>query len=289
HDIDGGDIVRVFVDQSGIPVVVTEIVADPVDDRGQPAVGHVRALVARTPGLREIDPRRLPNYPRNPRSAEGERWLVQNAPRAVLVAEFIAERRAPSGTTYGDDPRLFVQWSPAPIEAPDDQTADRLRQEPCDHVSPFAGAIVRFSQPIDPATVRALDTLFFATRDVLDGEGIREFVERRGIDPQAFNPDKYRTPHLIAATALPIDGSNTAFRLQTPFGFWLDEAMRRADEGQTFATKRHHYHLHVLGGANGIRDRAGNALDLQWTLTARDHVVIPFALDVRRDARGVPL
>src|SRR5690606_4085363 len=135
HDIDGGDIVRVFVDQSGIPVVVTEIVADPVDDRGQPAVGHVRALVARTPGLREIDPRRLPNYPRNPRSAEGERWLVQNAPRAVLVAEFIAERRAPSGTTYCDDPRLFVPSSPPPSDGPNVQTVIRLRPVAIDSVS----------------------------------------------------------------------------------------------------------------------------------------------------------
>ncbi|MEZ5966655.1 MAG: hypothetical protein R3F56_22650 [Planctomycetota bacterium] len=280
HDIDDGDVIRLFIDNGSVPVLVTDIIADPLDDRGLPAVSHVRALVTRTAGLRENDPRRLPNYPSDPRSPQGEQWLVANAPRAVLMAEFAAERRA-GGRTYGDDPRYFVQWSPAPL-------AGVAVSEPCDDVSPFAGAVVRFSQPVDPATVRAADTLFFATRDVMDPAALLSFVQRQNIDPQVFDVQKFRTPHLVAATALPVDGSNTTFRLQAPYGFYLDAAMRRADEGQSFANKTFKYQLHVVSGTNGIADTSGNQLELGW-LTPRQHVAVPFALDMRRDGSGRPL
>lgn len=281
HDIDDGDVIRLFIDNSGIPVVVTDVIADPVDDRGAPAVAHVRVLVPRTVGLRENDPRRLPNYPSNPRSPEGERWLVANAPRAVLVVEFTGERRAPNGQIYGDDPRWFVQWSPAPL-------VGALRSEPCDNVSPFAGAVVRFSQPVNSETVRPADTLFFATRDVLDPAGMLDFVRQRNIDPDLFDQNKYRTPHLVAASAVPVDGAHTTFRLQTPLGFYLDGAMRQSDESLAFADKRYKYHLHVVGGPSGIRDLSGQELDLRW-LTPRLHVGIPFALDMRRANGGQPL
>lgn len=283
HDLDAGDVIRLFIDNSGVPVLVTGIIADPVDDRGQPAVSHVRALVTRTPGLRENDPSRLPNYPSNPRSPQGEAWLVANAPRAVVEAEFTGERRNQSGQIYGDDPRYFVQWSPAPLAA-QGATPD----EPCDHVSPFAGAVVRFSQPIDLATVRSADSLFFATRDVMDPAEMLAFALRQNIDPAVFDPNKYRTPHLVAASAVPVDGGNTTFRLQTPLGFHLDGAMRQSDESLPFASKRYKYYLHVVNGPEGIADTSGSQLDLGW-LTPRGHAAVPFALDMRRASGGAPL
>lgn len=283
HDLDAGDVIRLFIDNGSLPVLVTDIVADPVDDRGLPAVGHVRALVARTPGLRENDPRRLPNYPSNPRSPQGEQWLVANAPRAVVVAAFTGERRNQAGQIYGDDPRYFVQWSPAPLAA-----QGAVANEPCDNVSPFAGAVVRFSQPIDLATVRAADSLFFATRDVLDPAELLAFVQGQNIDPAVFDAEKFRTPHLVAATAVPVDGSNTTFRLQAPFGFYLDGAMRQSDESLPFASKRYKYFLHVVAGPEGIADTSGNQLDLGW-LTPRVHAAVPFALDMRRASGGAPL
>jgi hypothetical protein len=284
HDVDQGDVLRLLIDDTGVPVVVTAIIADPVDDRGQPGVTHVRALVARTAGLRENDPRRLPGYPSDPRSPEGERWLVANAPRAVLDAEFTAQRRAPNGDVYGDDPRYFVQWSPAPLPNPDGS-----RPEPGDAVSPFAGAVVRFTKPIDPATVRSLDSLFFATRDLLDPGAAIEFVRQRNIDPATFDPSKFWTPHLVAAEDLAVDGAASTFRLQAPLGFYLDAAMRTADENRAFADKRYRYHMHVVAGAGGIKDRAGNQLDLGDAISPRGYVAIPFALDMRRDAGNVPL
>ncbi len=284
HEIDDGDGIRLFIDNSGIPVAVTEILADPLDDRGQPSVGHVRALVTRTVGLRENDPRRLPGYPSNPRSVAGERWLAANAPRAVLDAEFAAQRRIGNGPVFGDDPRNFVQWSPAPLP-----NADGSPLEPGDNVSPFAGAIVRFNRPVDPASVQPLDSLFCATRDLLDAAGIQQFVQQRGIDPALFSHAKFMTPHLVAGTVVAVDAVGTTFRLQAPLGMYLDAAMRSVDETRTFAAKSFKYYVHVVGGRDGIKDATGGQLDLQFLTTPGLHVAAPFALDMRRTGSGVTL
>lgn len=283
HDIDDGDVIRLFIDNSGIPVVITDVLADPLDDRGLPAVGHVRALVTRTVGLRENDPRRLPGYPSNPRSPAGERWLAANAPRAVLDAEFAAERRIGSGPIFGDDPRNFVRWSPTPLP-----NADGSPLEPGDGVSPFAGAIVRFNRAVDPATVRPLDTFFCATRDVLDPAALLQFVQQRGIDPALFSIDKFMTPHLVAGSVAAVDASGSSFRLQAPLGLYLDAAMRTADETAAFAAKRFKYFIHLVTGPDGIKDLASGQLDLQF-LTPRLHIAAPFALDMRRSSNGATL
>lgn len=283
HELDVGDTIRLLVDNTGIPVLVTELVADPVDDRERPAVSHVRALVAFHPALAANDPRRLPNYPSNPQSPAGEAWLVANAPRAVVVAEFGAERRNQAGQTYGDDPRYFVQWSPSPLANPDGSLP-----EACDQVSPFAGAIVRFNGSVDLNTVRPLDTLFVATRRVLDPAELQAFLQERGIDPQTFSVDKFRTPHLVAGERVALDGAQTVFRLQPPLGFYLDAAMRTADQARAFASKQFRYWLHLVQGRDGVRDRSGGELDLQF-LRPSDHVAIPFALDMRRAPSGAPL
>ncbi|MCA8967036.1 MAG: hypothetical protein KDC48_19305, partial [Planctomycetes bacterium] len=248
HEIDRGDVLRFVADSSGIPVGSGEVVVDPDDDRGDPAVQHVRVRIRRVPGLTEIDPRNLPGYP----SAIGEReaWLVQNAPRAVCVAEFTA------GDADGrDEPRNFLTFTPQPLRF------DGYIWRPEEFVSPLAGAVVRFTKPVDMSTVRAFDTFFFATRDLTTPESIADFLadtptnqNGTGIDEAWFDEAKYRTPYLITARVYDEDGSQTALRLQPSPGFYLDDRMRAAPPEQF------RYFLHLISSSpdGGVRDLAGN-------------------------------
>lgn len=59
HEIDAGDVIRIVADASGLPFGTAEVVADPDDDRGQPAVQHVRVRVRRIANLATIDPRNV--------------------------------------------------------------------------------------------------------------------------------------------------------------------------------------------------------------------------------------
>ena len=78
----------------------------------------------------------------------------------------------------------------------------------------MAGAIVRFNKPIDMSTVIALDTLFFATRNVLDKSAVDAFIKAQNIEPSTFNPEKFKTPHLIHSRIFDENGSQTAIRVQ---------------------------------------------------------------------------
>lgn len=279
HDIDRGDVVRVIADASGIPFGTGEIVIDPEDDHRQPVVQHVRVRIRRIPNLSAIDPRNLPGYPAN--LAEREAWLVTNAPKAVCIAEFEAGGRIENGVTVGDDPRNFLSFTPKPQLG-----SNGSIPAPNEFVSPHAGAVVRFTKPVDMATVRWADTFFFAMRDLATTDSIADFIANRpnssgglGMDPGFFNLAKYRTPFLIPARVADEDRSQTALRLQPTIGFYLDDTMRNPPAGADYR-----YFLHLLASSadGGIRDLAGNPLDLQGDTADRSSsVVIPFTVDTR--------
>ena len=281
HEIDRGDALRVVIDNSGVPAAVTEVVEKPIADDGKPTVQHVKVLVRRASRLfdPDVDPTKKPGYPADPTTPDGEAWLKANAPRAVLIAEFLAER---AGGKKGDDERYFVTFAPAPLPLNNGQPSP-----PNENISPFAGAIVRFTKPVDFATVRGLDSFFFATRDVLSKSAVDDFIAEQGIDPAAFRRAKFITPHLVAARVYDEDGSQTAIRLQSPLGFYLDEKMRLEDEGKPFAQKKYRYFAHLLAGTDGIRDLSGNTIDFQ-SESVRDALVIPFSLDTRKNAASQP-
>jgi len=299
QEIDRGDVIKFVNDSTGTPVATSEVVVKPDDDAGHPEIQHVRVRVRFVPNLTDLDPRRLPGYPTaasssNPDSndlASREQWLVLNAPKAILVAEFSAGGRTDPNTNrvIGDDARYFVTFTPAPLPF-----ADGTPSPVAENVSPFAGAVIRFTKPVDLDTVKSADTFFFATRNVLDQVGITDFINNRpwttqtweahqgsgtGMEPTAFNADKFRTPHLVAARVLDEDGSQTLLRLQPSLGFYLDDRMRNAQANQDFR-----YFLHLVSGTDGIRDLAGNPIDLQADTVERSaNVVFPFSLDTRRN------
>ena len=295
HEIDRGDVLR-FVpagDSSGVPVAVSEVIADPLDDRGSPETQHVRVRIRRVPKvtndlgqlidpLENLDPSNEPGYPQDPE--ELENWLVLNAARSVLISEFTASRvDLTTGKVVRDDPRNFITFSPTPLPL-----TDGTLSEPNQNVSPFAGAIVRFTKPVDLTTVNTASSFFFATRNLLDPDEIAAFREDGGrgpgspaIDPGSFREAKFRTPHLLASRLFDEDGSQTALRLQPILGFFLDDRVR-ADEELDFEDKNYNYFLHVLSGTKGITDLSGNPIDFQAEeVEDSEQIVIPFALDTR--------
>ena len=276
HEIDRGDVVRFISDSSGVPFGSAEVVVDPEDDRDNPEVQHVRVRVRRVEGLESIDPSNLPGYPST--LADREPWLVQNAPRSVVVAEFTAGDEAGR-----DDPRNFLQFTPAPLEL------NGYRPQQNEFVSPFAGAVVRFTKPVDLETVKWADTFFFAMRDLTTEDSIDDFISNRpfsnggvvgtGMNPATFDLAKYRTPYLITSRVFDEDGSQTSLRLQPSTGFYLDETMRNPPAGADYR-----YFLHLISDSDdgGIKDLAGNPVDLQGTTADRSNsVVIPFTVDTR--------
>jgi len=225
HEIDRGDAVRRVVDNTGVPAAVSEVVADPPDDAGLPSVQHVDVIVRRqfrtdASGQRvdvfeewdPTDPTQTNTFWQNAQSTSGappypsdpqeiEQWLPEYAPKLVLVAEFTAERTDSGGNVYGDDPRFFVTFTPAPLPF-----ANGTPSPPNQNISPFAGAIVRFTKPVDISTVKSMDTFFFGTRDLLDPAKRSEFINEKGIDPGSFIDAKYVTPHLVGANVFDEDG-----------------------------------------------------------------------------------
>jgi hypothetical protein len=290
HEIDRGDVLRFIVDNSGVPVATAEVISDPEADRGQPDVQHVDVRVRFAPGVLELDPTSNPTYPVGASGSQLEEWLVGNAAKAVLVCEyqggqFDTSVTPPEVLLEPDDPRLFLTFTPSPLPF-----ADGTPSLPNENVSPFAGAVLRFTKPVARDSAKPADTLFFATRNVLDTAAQQEFVASRpwqrlnnagqvveegiGMDPGSFNADKFRTPHLVGSRIIDEDGSQTSLRLQPLLGFYLDDAMR--SDGNL------PYYLHLVGGANGIVDLAGNPIDLQSNEVDRANgMVIPFTLDVR--------
>ncbi|MGE3172023.1 MAG: hypothetical protein AB7O97_05305 [Planctomycetota bacterium] len=281
HDIDRGDVVRFVTDSSNVAFGAGEVVVDPRDDAGDPGAQRVRVRLRTVPGLESIDPTNRPDFPVQASAVED--WLRQNAPLAVLVTEFQGGRIDPDTgevVRLSDDPRRFGLFSPNPQPRP-----DGTQSEPNENVSPFAGAVLRFSKPVDLGSVGWADSLFFATRNLTDRDAVAAFQRERpwrgvgnasgvGMAASAFDEAKYRTPHLVAARVLDEDGSQTTLRLQPLQGFYLDQEMR--------ADGMPEYFLHLVTGDDGIRDLAGNTLDLQTNDPNRSQgLVIPFELDPR--------
>ncbi|MBX3461895.1 MAG: hypothetical protein KF830_01905 [Planctomycetes bacterium] len=284
HEIDRGDVFRFIADSSGVPFGSAEVVADPQDDLGQPEVQTVRVRIRRIPNLESIDPSTKPGYPANP--VDRDAWLALNGPRAICACEFEAGGRVENGRVRADDPRYFLSFTPAPLP-----NANGTLPALNEFVSPYAGAVVRFTKPVDMSTVKWADTFFFAMRDLTTSESIDEFIATRpnhlgglGMDPATFNPDKYRTPYLITARVFDEDGSQTALRLQPTSGFYLDGTMRNAPVGVDYR-----YFLHLIANSTegGIRDLAGNPVDLQGDNPDRTNsVVIPFTVDTRMNGNA---
>jgi len=111
---------------------------------------------------------------------------------------------------------------------------------------------------------------------MLNPDGTAVIAAGVGMDPLAFDRDKFWTPHLIGARVVDEDGSQTTLRLQPSLGFYLDQAMRQDGNRP--------YYLHLVAGTSGVRDLAGNPLDLQATDVSRANgLVIPFRLDLRQN------
>ncbi|MFO1051387.1 MAG: hypothetical protein U1F36_04175 [Planctomycetota bacterium] len=286
HKIDIGDVVRAIDPATNDVLGAGEIIQepdDPIPPPGTPTQRIVRCVIRSIPGFAALDPRTRPDYPGN--GAGLEAWLLHNAPHAVLIAEFTASRvDNTTGFEYRDDPVNFLEFSPTPLPLLDGTPSPSNQ-----NVSPYAEAIIRFTKPVDMDTVRAHDSFFFATRNVLDPDVISaEFIQPRNIDPARFSLDKFKTPHLIASRVIDEDGSQTSIRLQSLNGLYIDEEMRTADEGVAFDQKRFRYFLHVLGGIEGIRDLTGNPVDFQALSAVRDFLVVPFSIDTRKDASNIP-
>ena len=279
-----------------MPIASLEILQDPADDQGKPGTQRVRVLVRPVLNangedvLAKIDPSRNPDFPVNAGKARND-FVRGFAPKAVLVAEYTHRRVLPLPATgfYGDDPRNFVAFNPTPLPI---EGRGVVANE---NVSPFAGAIVRFSKPIDMATLIALDTVFFATRNLLDKVEIAAFVKSTNMDPTKFVDAKFRTPHLLHSRIFDEDGSQTSIRVQPTLGFYLDEPMRKTWEGEKalkFERRSNHYFLHLVSGLTGIKDLSGNPLDFQSQAIENepvvDSLVMEFELDNRKRPNGQP-
>lgn len=292
HELDQGDVVRIVDRNTGVVIGSSEILNEPADDEGDPNVQSVRINVRPIPGVEDLDPQNLPGFPGGDPAAQPAFYRA-NAPRLILLAEFSAVRnnRNPEDPDFvpGDLIQNFVTFSPSP--APN---ADGSASAVNENISPFAEAILRFTKPVDLTTVRSLDSFFFATRNVADVDLIEsEFLEPRSIDPGRFNLAKFRVPHLIASRIIDEDGSQTTVRLQSLSGFYLDDEMRDADEAAlamdpdlTPSERPFPYFIHIIGGADGIRDLSGNALDFNAESGVVDFRVVPFSVDTRRDSAG---
>ncbi len=277
HELDQGDVLVLYANPPDKPLASLEVLQDPVDDLGQPAVPRVRVLVREVQALdgadllQSLDPSLLAGFP-GP-GPERDAFLVARAPLAVLQAEFTGDRPNPvTGELYWDDPHNFLSFSPRPLFG-----AGETRQTNA-NISPFAGVQLRFSKPINLGALKPLESLFFATRNLFDRTAISQFLAERDMDPSLVDSRsfhaKFATPHLIASQVLDQDGSQSTLLLQPTLGFYLDEAMRQA----AAAGDPLRYYLHLMGGPLGITDLAGNPLDLQ-SASGIKSLALGFTLD----------
>ncbi len=148
-----------------------------------------------------------------------------------------------------DDPRYFLTFSPP---APDPRY-------PTDNISPFASVIVRFTKPVDMATLRAFDTLILSVDDKMETV----------LDPQKG------TAGLIVSRIYDEDGAQRVIRSQPPLGFYHDiksikgtkkgpwDPSPYRSKGQNPPDPPDLFYLYMLTDKNGVKDLAGNPVDLQ--------------------------
>jgi len=252
HEIDRGDVLKLYpVDSIGLTLDIQEVTVDPQDDLGRPEEPHVSVRVRNASEFLKVDPSRRPDYPTSIKDREV--WLMTNGPTVVLATEFNGEK---------DDPLNFLTFSPKPMPNPDEDTVAQNRNVP-----PSASLIVRFTKPIDMATIGPLDSLILATLG----------------DTEDLLKPKIGTPHLIWSQVFDEDGSQTALRVAPPLGFYIDEEMRKSTTPDRFA-----YYLHLVGGLKGIQDLAGTSLDFQFENKSIEFLSFPFYLDLNKDKNGTP-
>ena len=148
-----------------------------------------------------------------------------------------------------DDPRYFLTFSPP---APDPRY-------PTDNISPFASVIVRFTKPVDMATLRAFDTLILSVDDKIETV----------LDAQKG------TAGLIVSRIYDEDGAQRVIRSQPPLGFYHDikslkgvkkgpwDPSHYRSKGQDPPDPPDLFYLYMLTDKNGVKDLAGNSVDLQ--------------------------
>jgi hypothetical protein len=266
HRIDAGDSLRVEA-RDGTVLAQTEVLTAPSDSKFSQ---HAVVTVRRDAALAALDPAAMPGYPQDLRARE--EFLRLHAPRAMLLAEF-AQGDASTG---GDDLSLFVAVTPAP--AGGRVVADGV----IENVSPFAGVVLRFNKPIDFDSVKPLETVFFATRRLLAAD-YDQFITAQGAERSRLSRDKFATPHLVVSDVRDATGAQTTLYLQPPLGFFFTGTMRDGPRAQRT------YWLHLVSGASGLRDFAGNRLDVQATTTGTEETLaVGLALDVRDGADGRP-
>ena len=93
-----------------------------------------------------------------------------------------------------------------------------MQQQQNDSVSPYAGAIVRFTKPVDLETVKWADTFFFAMRDLTTDDSIADFIANRpfnngGVTGVGMNPAPFDLASPPVAGATILSGSTWSFQL----------------------------------------------------------------------------
>jgi hypothetical protein len=177
---------------------------------------HVRVRCAPGSGdaLERLDPSRLAAFPATGGAAR-DAFVAAHAPKVTIVAPFDAAR--------GDDPANFLRFTPPPRAA---------NGEP-GGVDPNASCVVRFSAPMDPATLGNL---------------------------RVFAGDE---THQVAVRIFPIDRECHAVRVAAPLGWCLTPAIKAAivaNRDKPVAERQPSYVLHVGGGERGLRSRSGMPL-----------------------------
>jgi hypothetical protein len=221
-----GDILRLCRAQSARPVAALEVLQDARMPEGADPKQRIHVVVRRLTGpegtdlLAEMDPSVGEGFPRRP-GPQRDAFLRQHGPRLVLVTTYDPRR--------GDRAYNFVRFTAG---------GDKSRR---DHrvVPPMAACMIRFSKPMDLASLRSLDTVFFSRHE-----------------PGAAQ-------HLVGSRLFEVDTGGTCFRIQPVLGFPLTQAMRAAilaDRDKPPTDRRHQYCLNLLGGKDGIRDRWGQPL-----------------------------
>lgn len=219
--VDRGDVLRVLDAATGRPVAVLEVLEDvplPAGEGLPRAHVRVRAEGAAVDELLDrLDPSRLPGYPRHGGAAR-DAFVQAQGPKVTLVALFDPEA--------GDDAANFVR-------IPGRDLVDSVGQR--EGVSPHASFVVRFSGPVDPASLSGL----------------------RLVDADAA------VGNLIAARCFALDDAGREFRLQPPLGLRLDSTMReriRADRARPPSQRASSFVFEACGGVGGVTSSGGGAL-----------------------------
>lgn len=106
-------------------------------------------------------------------------------------------------------------------------------------VDPSAAVSLRFSEPMDLATLEPLDNFLLSNKNFTDANFLTNITQ-----PKAC------TVSILSSRALDQESNGTLIRLKPPLGFYHEK------------TKAEEYWFHILLGPKGIKDLSGNQLDV---------------------------